>query len=85
MSFKGISYLELCQPFCSVEQTHLCNSVEGIMRNNYLIFFEFGPVVQEENTFKISYLELWRRSCSMERNHSCNYEIGHHGDSCEVI
>ena len=25
MPFKGISYLELWQPFCSMEPTHLCN------------------------------------------------------------
>ena len=25
MLFKVISYLELWQPFCSVEQNHLCN------------------------------------------------------------
>ena len=25
MSFKDISYLDLWQPFCSVEQNHICN------------------------------------------------------------
>ena len=25
MLFKDISYLELCGPFCSAEQNHLCN------------------------------------------------------------
>ena len=25
MLFEDISYLELCQPFCSEEQNHLCN------------------------------------------------------------
>ena len=29
MSFKGISYLELWCPFCSVEQNHLCNFGKG--------------------------------------------------------
>ena len=39
MSFKDISYPELWQPLCSVEQDHLCNSIEGIMRNNYVMLF----------------------------------------------
>ena len=30
--FKDISYLELWQPLCSVEQSHLCILVESIMR-----------------------------------------------------
>ena len=29
LSFKDISYLELRQPFCSVERNHLCNKVEA--------------------------------------------------------
>ena len=29
MSFKDISYLELWRPFCSAEQTHLCNFDRG--------------------------------------------------------
>ena len=34
MLFKGISYLELWQPFCSEERNHLQILVEGIQRNN---------------------------------------------------
>ena len=50
-------------------------------------YFEFGPVVAEEMSFKIFlYLELWQPSCSVERVHLCNFERGHHGEhSCEVI
>ena len=34
---------------------------EGIISNNSVKLFEFGPVVQEEMSFKaISYLALWR-------------------------
>ena len=36
--FKDISYLELCRPFCSAEQNHLCKG------NN--------SVVQEQMSFK---------------------------------
>ena len=42
--FKDISYLELWQPFCSVECAIL---VEGFIRNNSVKYFEFGPVVQQ--------------------------------------
>ena len=31
---QKISYLELRQPFCLVEQNHWCNLVEDIIRNN---------------------------------------------------
>ena len=59
MSFKDISYLELWRPFCSAERNHLCNFIEGIMRNNSEKYFEFRPAVQEEMSFEdISYLEL---------------------------
>ena len=59
MSFKGISYQDLLRPLCSAERNHLCNFEGGIMRNNSVKLFEFGPVVQEEMLFKdISYLEL---------------------------
>ena len=29
MSFKDMSYLELCRLFCSAEQNHLCNFLRG--------------------------------------------------------
>ena len=29
MTFKGISYWELWQPFCSAEHNHLCNCGRG--------------------------------------------------------
>ena len=49
-------------------------------------YFEFGPVVQEEMSFKNSYLELWRPLCSLERNTLCTFCRGHYGKpSCEVI
>ena len=39
MLFKGISYLELWQPFCSAERTICAILVEGIMRNNSVKLF----------------------------------------------
>ena len=59
MSFTDISYLELWQSICLMEQNNLCNfgrthHKATILRN----YFEFGPVVQEEmSIIGISYLE----------------------------
>ena len=39
MSFKDIFYQALMLPICSKEQIHLCNLVEGIMRNNSVKLF----------------------------------------------
>ena len=36
---KDISYLELWLPLCSEERNHLCNFLEGIMRNNTVKLF----------------------------------------------
>ena len=58
MLFKDISYLELWRPFCSAEQILLCIFTEGIMRNNSVKNFDFGPVVQEEMPFKDIF--IWR-------------------------
>ena len=56
------------------------------MRDNSGKQFEFGPVVQEEMSFKdISYLELWWPFCSSEQNHLCNFGRGHHEEQfCEL-
>ena len=59
MTFKDISYLELCGPFVQRSGTILATLVEGIIRKNSVIFLEFGPVVQVMSFKDISYLELW--------------------------
>ena len=48
---------------------------------------KFGPVVQEEMSFKdISYPELWRRLCSVDWNLLCNFGRVHHEEqSYEII
>ena len=50
-------------------------------------YFEFGPVVQVEMTFKdISYLELWWPIFLAERNHLCFVGRGHHEEHfCKII
>ena len=35
MLFKGISYLEIWQPFCSAEHTHLCNFGRGYIEEQF--------------------------------------------------
>ena len=49
--------------------------------------FEFGPVVQEEMSFKdISYLELWWPFCSTEWNHLFKFSRGYYEEQfCEII
>ena len=49
LSFKDISYLELWQAFCLAELNCLCK----IGRRHHRKQFEFGPVAQEEMSFKI--------------------------------
>ena len=50
---KGISYLELWQPFCSVECNNLCNFGNGFNEEQFLeIILNFGSVVHEEIPFK---------------------------------
>ena len=39
MPFKGISYLEPWQPFCSMERNHMCNFGKGNMKNNSVKLF----------------------------------------------
>ena len=49
MPFKGISYLELWQPFVQRSLTICAILVEGIILYNNI---EFGSVVQEKMSFK---------------------------------
>ena len=52
MSFKDISYLELWQPFCSVERNYLCN---------------FGRGYQEEQFYEINLnIDQWFRRCHLK-------------------
>ena len=71
MSFQDISYLELWQPLCSMEQNHL---------------FNFGKVLQQEMPFNaISYLELWWPLYSADRKDLCSFGRRHHEERfCEI-
>ena len=39
MSFKDSSYLELCWPFCSAKQNHLCNFGRGHHEEHFFELF----------------------------------------------
>ena len=70
MPFKDISYLELWRLLCSAK------------KNNSVIFFYFGPVVQEEMLFKGIFLS----GALASRNHLCNIGRGYYEKQfCEVI
>ena len=85
--FKGISYQEQWQPFCSVERNHLGNFGRGYQEEQFC-----------ENIMNLG--QLFRRRCHLKNFLSgalasllfsraepfCNFERGHHGKhSCEVI
>ena len=57
------------------------------MRNILRNYYEFGPVVQEEISFKdISYLEPWQPFCSVQWNHMCYFGRWHYQKRfCEII
>ena len=43
MPFKGISYLDIWQPFCSAECNHLCNFGKGFYEEQFCgIILNFG-------------------------------------------
>ena len=49
------------------------------MRNISVKKIEFGPLVQEQMSFKdISYLELWLLFCVGEQNHLYNFGRGNY-------
>ena len=55
ISLKDISYLELWQPFCSVEWNHLCNFGRGYYEEQFCEII-LSLVVQEMPLKDISYL-----------------------------
>ena len=63
------------------------NPSSGDINSSNLSCFEFGPVVQQEKSFKeIFYLELWQPFCSAVRNHLYDFGKGHYEEQfCEII
>ena len=87
MPFKGISYLELWQPFCSVEHNHWCHFGRRYQEQQFCeIILNLGQWFWSRCCLKDFYLELWRPSGSVKRNLLCIFDRGHYGEhSCEVI
>ena len=56
MTFKDISYMELCRPFCSGERNHLCNFGRGFYEEQFCeIIFDL-----------IFDLDQWFRRCLLK-------------------
>ena len=79
MPFQYISYLELWQPICSVEQSNLCNFIRGYEEEQFcIISLDLDKWLRTRFLFKyVSYLELWQLFCLVERNHLCNFGRGY--------
>ena len=86
MPFKGISYLELWQPFCSAERNHLCNFCRRYHEEQFCeIILNLGQWFRR-CCLKDFLSGAMAASCSVERNHLCNFEREHHGEhSSEFI
>ena len=82
MTFKDISYLQLCRPIRSEEENHLCN----LGRWHYEKHF-CKIIVQEEMTLEdISYLQLWWLIHSKEGNDLCNFSREYYEKHfCKII
>ena len=86
MPLKGISYLELWQPFCSAEHNHLCNFGKGYEEQFCEIILKLGQWFRRRCCFKDFLSGALVAFCSVEQNHLCNFERGHNGEHlCEVI
>ena len=83
---KGISYLDIWQPFCSAECNHLCNFGRGYYEEQFSeIILNWSERFRSRYCLK-DFLSggLWWPSCSVEQNHLCNFEKRRHGEhSCE--
>ena len=85
MPFKGISYLDICQPFCSAECNYLCNFGRGYYEEQFCeIILNLCRRFRSRCCLKISYLELWWPSSLVKLNHLCIYERGHHVKLYEI-
>ena len=79
MLFKDVSSLELWWPFCSAELYHLCNfGTVFYEEKNRRKYYEFGPVVKEEMSFKVFFLSgALAALFSAEQKHLCNVGRGY--------
>ena len=87
MPFKGISYLELWQPFVQRSVTICAILVKGIQRNNSVkIILNLGQSFGSRCCLKGFLPGALAAHMLGGSNHLCNFGRGHHGEhSCEVI
>ena len=87
MSFKDISYLELWQPICSMEQNHLCNFGRVHHAEQFCeIILNLDKWFRMMPFKDISYLALLQSLCSADQNNLCNFGRRHHDEQCcEII
>ena len=87
MQFKGNSYLELWQPFCSAERNHLCNFCSGYYEEQFCeIILNLGQWFRRRCCLKDFLYGALAALLFGGAKHLCNFERGHHGEhSCEVI
>ena len=85
MLFNDISYLELWLPFCSAVQNHFFNNSRAYQDEQfYERIYQFGPVVQEDISFKGgAHLNDFLPGALAPllfsgADHLCNFERGHH-------
>ena len=87
MPFKGFSYLELWQPFCSAECNHLCNIDRGYKEEQFCeIILNLGQWFRRRCLLKDFLSGALATLMFSGANHLCNFERGHYGEHlCEVI
>ena len=87
MPFEDIPYLELRQPFCSAECSHLCNFDKGYYEEQFCEIIlnldqRFRRICRLKDFLSRALADL----LFVEQNHLCNFERGHQREySCEVI
>ena len=87
MSFKDISYLELCQPFCPAKRNHLFNFRRGYYEEQFCeVILNFDKWFRWRCLLNSPYLEPWRSFRSEEWNYLCNVGRSQNEEQfCEFI
>ena len=87
MSFKGISYIQLWQLFCSAEWNHLCNYGRGYYEKQFCeIILNLGQWFRGRCRLNFFFSGTLVADLFGGAKSFSNFERGYHGKlSCEVI
>ena len=87
MLFKDISYLELWQPFCSVDWNHLCIFCRRHHEEqSFEIILNLDQWFRWKCCFKVFLSGALAGFCSVEHNHLCIFGRGYYEEQfCEII